>query len=102
MTSFSELFKPMDRQIMAKLGDDITVTNGTDVVVIKGSLKLENDAEELLDRFDVEVARLEILEDNVDLFGKTTVVNFNGFDYSYIQTDPFGRGRYHVILTEII
>lgn len=101
--NFKDVFMGFDRRINSILGDDITVSPPGDTPVeIKAVLRLETENEELLSRFEEDISTLEILEDDLHLFVRDTVVTFEDVNYRYVTDMPKGVGRHLVILTEII
>ena len=101
--NFKDMFMGLDRRVNAILGDDILITppNSTPVL-IKAVLRLETEDEELLNRFEEDVSTLEILEDDLHLFVRDTIVTFEDLNYQYITDMPKGSGRHNIVLREVI
>ena len=101
--NFKHLFMKLDRRINSVLGDTIVVTAPGDAPVeITAVLRLETEDEELLSRFEEDISTLEILEDDLHLFVRDTIVTFETIDYLYVTDMPKGVGRHLIILKEII
>lgn len=101
--NFKDLFSQHDVKIMALLGDDVTVTpaGGVTPVVVRSVVRHEVEDEDLLDRFDVDLHTLEILDEDQHLFNHGTLVSFEGFTYEYLTDFPKGVGRVLIIMSEV-
>lgn len=102
MADFKNLFMALDRNIMEKLGDDVTVVAASTTETVRGVLRLEIEDEELLNRYEVDIVTLEILEDDLHLFNRDTISTFDGISYKYEGDMPKGVGRHLIVMSEII
>jgi len=101
--NFKDIFMDLDAKIMDKLGDTVDVTpSAAQTVSISAVLRTDVDDEEVLERYEDEVATLEILESDLTLFADDTVVQFEGLEYEYLTDYPKGVGRYLIVLREVI